>query len=136
MSLLDALIYGLRDVFDSGDNALPRRSRVKFDGTVTDDPSNDRLVVTVGSGGGSGDAHFKKNNVVTTNNTPTTIAVNVPTGPDTLRIVHLVATSSGGSASWSWSEQPTGVLLITQDFAGGDFSSTWTAVWTGGTTIA
>ena len=52
MGLLDALLYGLRDVFDSDDNQLPRRSRVKFDGTVTDDPENDRLIVETGGGGG------------------------------------------------------------------------------------
>lgn len=52
MGLLDALIYGLRDVFDVDDNQLPRRSRVKFNGTVTDDPTNDRLIVDAGDGGG------------------------------------------------------------------------------------
>lgn len=53
MGLLDALIYGLRDVFDGSDNQLPRRSRIKFTGTVTDDPANDRIVVTATGGGGT-----------------------------------------------------------------------------------
>lgn len=53
MGMLDALLYGIRDLFDSDDNQLPRRSRVKFTGTVTDDPTNDRIVVdTSGIGGG------------------------------------------------------------------------------------
>ena len=54
MGLLDALIYGLRDVFDNDDNQLPRRSRIKYTTTITDDPENDRLVVDTGGGGGGG----------------------------------------------------------------------------------
>lgn len=45
MGTLDALIYGLRDVFDAAGTPMPRRSRIKFDAVVTDDPMNDRIVV-------------------------------------------------------------------------------------------
>lgn len=54
MPLLDALIYGLRDVFDQFGVQFPRRSRILFNSTVTDDPVNDRLIVGVGGGGGGG----------------------------------------------------------------------------------
>lgn len=59
MSLLDALIFGVRDIFygTTGPGTLmTRRSRVRFIGaTVTDDEVNDQTVVTFGGGeGGAG----------------------------------------------------------------------------------
>ncbi len=45
MGLIDALVYGLRDVFDLNGDQLPRRSRIKFLCAVDDDPSGDRLTV-------------------------------------------------------------------------------------------
>lgn len=55
MGLLDALIYGLRDVLDEALTVLPRRSRVKVVGaTVTDDQENDAIVIDVSGGGGGG----------------------------------------------------------------------------------
>lgn len=45
MPVLDALIYGLRDVIDSLGNRMPRRSRIKFTTGVTDDPEHDMIVV-------------------------------------------------------------------------------------------
>lgn len=56
MGLLDALIYGVRDIFyGSGPGTqVPRRSRMRFPGaTVTDDPVNDQTVVDF-AGGSSG----------------------------------------------------------------------------------
>lgn len=49
MSLLDSLLFGVRDVFDAMGNVLPRRSRIKFTGNVYDDPTNDRTVVELPS---------------------------------------------------------------------------------------
>lgn len=57
MALLDALIYGVRHVFNSSGTELPQRSRIKFAGTVTDDPVNDwTYVESTGGGAPSGAA--------------------------------------------------------------------------------
>ncbi len=49
MGLLDTLVYGIRDIFDTDSVQLPRRSRVKFrnNTVVTDDPVRDLIVVDV-----------------------------------------------------------------------------------------
>ncbi len=55
MPLLDALLYGVRDVLDSANNLLPRRSRIRFlNGTVEDNQANDTIDVTPAGGGGGG----------------------------------------------------------------------------------
>lgn len=55
-AFLEALIYGVRRVFDGSGNEAPQRSKIKFSGsTVTDDPDNDQTLVSV-PGGGTGDA--------------------------------------------------------------------------------
>lgn len=72
MPLLDALIYGLRDVFDDAEEQLPRRSRIRFvkswpeaeAGDVIDDQLNDYIIVVLGSG--SGGSRFNEIPFVTT----------------------------------------------------------------------
>lgn len=79
MSLLDALIYGVRDIFDGAGLQLPRRSRVKFTGTVTDDQLNDMLIVETGEGGGG----------------------SAPGGPDKSLQYRVNSTTLGGDAEWT-----------------------------------
>jgi hypothetical protein len=69
MGLLDALIFGIRDVFDSMGVSLPRRSRIKLRNniTVTDDPVRDLILVDVIAEGaitppGGDDTEFQWNN--------------------------------------------------------------------------
>ncbi len=50
MGLLDALIYGVRDIFDIDNVRLPRRSRMRFLCTVEDNSINDEIVVHAGEG--------------------------------------------------------------------------------------
>src|SRR5258708_1809673 len=64
MGLLDALIFGYRQVLDGANALLPQRSRVKFLGTVTDNPANDSTDVTMG-GGADTDAVVAGTGVVT-----------------------------------------------------------------------
>lgn len=52
MGLLDALIFGVRDLVNSSDVAMMRRSRLKvIGGTLSDDGTN--TVLTIAAGGGA-----------------------------------------------------------------------------------
>src|SRR5574340_1038564 len=71
----------------------------------------------------------------TSDATPTTINVPTPTNVGVYRRVVLTASSASGAAVWIWEKTPSSVNLVTYDFLGGT-SGTWTASWSGGSTIA
>lgn len=52
MGLLDALLYGYRTILDGNGSTLPRRSRVRFLGNVTDNEADDTTDVDTGAGSG------------------------------------------------------------------------------------
>lgn len=129
MGVLDALIYGVRDVFNAVGEKMPRRSRIKFTSGVTDDPLHDMIVVdtaTISLDAGGNPYEVQWNNAGALDGTPN-LTIDATTGD----IVHdgipvhnedygLFKRSTGGFARPQWEDvittNATATTLVTLSF--------------------